>query len=63
MLNPWRIEVPEHMDGFIILDIVNVETGEIRQCRLTVDDVDVICQAQWDAWPSEDEETTDGRES
>jgi hypothetical protein len=47
MLNPWYIEiaqsVPTNEPYYLTLNIVNRDTGEIRQTPLAVEDIDAIC--------------------
>jgi hypothetical protein len=47
MLNPWYIEieqsVPTNEPYFLRVNIINRDTGEIRQTPLAVEDIDAIC--------------------
>lgn len=47
MLNPWFIEieqsVPANEPYFLRVNIVNRDTGEIRQTPIAVEDIDAIC--------------------
>ena len=45
LLNPWYIEAQRETDTSICLNIVSQVTGEIRQIKLTVDDLSSIMYA------------------